>query len=138
MFPLPPTKPDSRPELKSGVEFQEAIDKKVREMTASISLAKIIPDDQAGREKGTDGEGNSDEGRDNIPRPGFSYRIYKTESDLPKTARKFYETAADLAGLSLKTLVAAVNRIEAKLENFQYDLRRAEEHDENLWDELHY
>lgn len=135
MFPLPPTKSDSSPNFKNGVEIQEAIDKKVREMTASIKLAKIIPDDQAEREKESDGEENSE---DQPPRPGYSYQVYKTELDLPKTARKFYETAANLAGLSLKTLVVAVNRIEIKLERFQYDLRRAEEHDENIWDEIDY
>lgn len=138
MFPLTPAKPDSRPYLKTRVEVQEAIDEKVREMTASIRLAKIIPDDQAEREKENDVDEDSDEEKDKIPRPGYSYRIYKTESDLPRAARKFYETAADLAGLSLRTLVAAVNRIETKLESFQYDFRRAEEHDENIWDEIDY
>jgi RNA polymerase I-specific transcription initiation factor RRN7 len=138
MFPLTPAKPDSRPDPKTGVEIQEAIDKKVREMTASIRLAKIIPDDQANQVKENDVGGNSDEEKDKVPRPGYSYRVYKNESDLPKTARKFYETAADLAGLSLRTLVAAVNRIETKLERIQYDLRRAEEHDENIWDEIDY
>jgi RNA polymerase I-specific transcription initiation factor RRN7 len=138
MFPLIPTKPDSRPDPKTGVEVQEAIDKKVREMTASIRLAKIIPDNQAEREKENDVDEDSDEEKEKVPRPGYSYRIYKTESDLPKTARKFYETAAELAGLSLRTLVAAVNRVETKLERFQYDLRRAEEHDENIWDEIDY
>uniref|UniRef100_A0A093XEK6 RNA polymerase I-specific transcription initiation factor rrn7 n=1 Tax=Talaromyces marneffei PM1 TaxID=1077442 RepID=A0A093XEK6_TALMA len=119
MFPLLPSKPDSRPDPKTGVEIQEAIDKKVREMTASIRLAKIIPDKQVQPPKENDVGGDSDGEEDKVPRPGYSYRIYKTESDLPKTARKFYETAADLAGLSLRTLVAAVNRIEAKLEGFQ-------------------
>ncbi|KAF3399262.1 RNA polymerase I-specific transcription initiation factor rrn7 [Talaromyces pinophilus] len=138
MFPLTPAKPDNRPALKTGAEIQEEIDKKVREMTAGIRLAKIIPDDQAKGEKENDVDEYSNEEKEKIPRPGSSYRIYKTESDLPKTARKFYETAADLAGLSLRTLVAAVNRIETKLEAFQYDLRRADEHDENIWDEIDY
>ncbi|KAI7968358.1 hypothetical protein EIK77_010528 [Talaromyces pinophilus] len=138
MFPLTPAKPDNRPGLKTGAEIQEEIDKKVREMTAGIRLAKIIPDDQAKGEKENDVDEYSNEEKEKIPRPGSSYRIYKTESDLPKTARKFYETAADLAGLSLRTLVAAVNRIETKLEAFQRDLRRAEEHDENVWDEIDY
>jgi RNA polymerase I-specific transcription initiation factor RRN7 len=138
MFPLISAKPDSRSDPKTGVEIQEAIDKKVREMTASIRLAEIIADDGAHSAKEKDVDGNSDDEKDKIPRPGYSYRIYKTESDLPKTARKFYETAADLAGLSLRTMVAAVNRIETKLESFQYDLRRAEEHDEDIWDEIDY
>lgn len=138
MFPLAPARPDNRPDLKTGTEIQEEIDKKVRETTASIRLAKIIPEDQAQGEKENDADEDSDEEKEEVPRPGYSYRIYKTESDLPKTARKFYETAADLAGLSLRTLVAAVNRIEIKLEAFQYDLRRAEEHDENIWDEIDY
>ncbi|KUL88545.1 hypothetical protein ZTR_05370 [Talaromyces verruculosus] len=138
MFPLTPAKPDNRPDLKTGTEIQEEIDKKVREMTAGIRLAKIIPDDQAKGKKENAVDEYSDEEKEKIPRPGSSYRIYKTESDLPKTARKFYETAADLAGLSLRTLIAAVNRIETKLEAFQCDLRRAEEHDENIWDEIDY
>lgn len=137
MFPLAPIKSDSRPDLKSDVEIQEAIDKKVRETTANIRLAEIIPDDRAKPQKETDIDESSDE-EDKVPRPGYSYRIYKTESGLPKTARKFYEIAADLAGLSLRTLVAAVNRIEIKLERFQYDLRRAEEHGESIWDEIDY
>ena len=133
-----PKKPDTRPDLKTGVEIQEAIDKKVREMTASIRLAKIVPADQGAQEKEYDIDTTEEDEKEGIHRPGKSYRIYKTESDLPKTARKFYETAANLAGLSLATLIAAVNRIEVKLEHFQYDLRRAEEHDEDIWEEIDY
>ncbi|EED16731.1 RNA polymerase I specific transcription initiation factor Rrn7, putative [Talaromyces stipitatus ATCC 10500] len=133
LFPLKPSETDNRPDLKTGAEVEEAIDKKVREMTASIRLSKIIPDDRAQETKETDIDQSSENEEEKTPRPGYSYRIYRTESDLPKTARKFYQAAADLAGLSLKTLVLAVNRIEGKLENFQYDLRRAEEHGEDVW-----
>lgn len=137
IFPLTATGPDTRPELKTSAEIDEAIDKKVREMTASIRLAKVVPKDDAQAQKGKETDpGTTEDDEDETPRPGHAYKIYRDESDLPKAARKFYETAAGLAGLSLKTLVLSVYGIESKLERLQYDIRRAEEHDEDIWMEI--
>lgn len=128
MFPLKSTRNENRSQPSATID--EALDDKVREITANIRLARIIPDGQERDANGVDGAENSREIEDTTPRPGISYRIYKTEADLPKTARKFYETSASLSGLSLKTIVTAVYRIELKLENLQYDVRRAETYGE--------
>lgn len=61
-----------------------------------------------------------------IPRPGCEYRRYRSEPDLPDTARPFYETVAKLAGISLNTLVRAVFQTELKLSQWRDDRRRGE------------
>ena len=51
-----------------------------------------------------------------VRRIGTFYKRYRKAKDLPPHARKFYETAASLAGISLSCLVKAVLRIEKKLQ----------------------
>lgn len=132
MFPLKPTESENL--VKTSTEIDEAIDNKVREITASIRLAQIVPNEEVRASDAEDGDKSSDKKGKKIPRPGHSYIIYKDEVDLPEAARKFYETAAKLSGLSLKTVVASVYRVELKLENFQYDVRRAEKYGEMIPD----
>ncbi|OKL59360.1 hypothetical protein UA08_05400 [Talaromyces atroroseus] len=122
MFPLTRAEPEDLLKMYPSAEVEEAIDDTVREVTASIRLAQIIP---FGQSRGEDSEGDQDTGEeedpDPNPRPGHSYEIYKTASALPDTARKFFEKAANLSGLSLNTLVAVVYRTERKLGKFQLD-----------------
>lgn len=63
---------------------------------------------------------------DEIPRPGSEYRRHRSESELPDTARPFYEAVAEVAGISLGTLVRAVFQTEVKIAQWQYDRRREE------------
>ncbi|RMJ28895.1 transcription initiation factor RRN7 [Aspergillus sp. HF37] len=53
---------------------------------------------------------------DEIPRPGSEYRRHRSESELPDTARPFYEAVAEVAGISLGTLVRAVFQTECRCE----------------------
>lgn len=120
-------------ETKPSKKEKEDIEEKIRKVTSGITPAETVPIKSPS--EGNDETQNSDnddeeENDDTTPRPGHSYRVYKQESDMPKTARKFYETAANLSGLSFKTLMAAVNRTELKLEKWQEDTRRAEYHGE--------
>jgi hypothetical protein len=66
---------------------------------------------------------NSSEDADRY-RPGSWYRRYRWESQLPETARKFYEIAADLASISLSTLVRAVSVTEWRITKWLEDERR--------------
>ncbi|PYH41405.1 TFIIB-type zinc finger domain-containing protein [Aspergillus saccharolyticus JOP 1030-1] len=60
------------------------------------------------------------------PRPGSAYARYRTEADLPDTARPFFETTAKVAGVSLSTLVRAVSQAEHRLTRWLEGQRRVE------------
>jgi RNA polymerase I-specific transcription initiation factor RRN7 len=59
-------------------------------------------------------------------RPGSWYWRYRWESQLPETAKAFYELAAQLAAVSLQTLVNAVTVTEHRIAKTIEDKRRAE------------
>lgn len=59
-----------------------------------------------------------------IPRPGSLYARYRHESDLPDTARSFYETAANVTGISLSTLVRCVSQAEIQINKWLEGQRR--------------
>ncbi|KAL4881218.1 hypothetical protein BJY04DRAFT_227883 [Aspergillus karnatakaensis] len=61
-----------------------------------------------------------------IPRPGSQYSRYKHESDLPDSARVFYETAAKVVGVSLATLVRCVSQAEIQINKWLEEQRRVE------------
>lgn len=135
MFPISRMESSSHPaETKPSTKEKEDIEEKIRTVTGGITPAETVPpkhsEGSEGKQNGNSDDEEEEENDDTTPRPGYSYRVYKQESDMPKTARKFYETAANLSGLSLKTLMAAVNRSELKLEKWQEDTRRAEYHGE--------
>lgn len=141
MFPLTSTVSETTLDMYPTAELDEAVDEAVRDVTEEIKLAEIIPLGQ-GRDANKQGGGGDqdteeeeEEDPDPTPRPGHAYAMYKAESALPETARKFYETAANLSGFSLNTLIAVVYRTELKLEKFQLDVRRAELYDERIPDD---
>lgn len=59
-------------------------------------------------------------------RPGSWYRRYRRESQLPETVRVFYELAAQLAAISLRTLIRAVAVTEWRIASWLEDQRREE------------
>lgn len=134
MFPISRMEASLPAEREPNTKEKEDIEEKIRTVTSGITPAEIIPmkgpkvDEE--KQQDDDDDDDDEENDDTTPRPGYSYRVYKKESDMPKTARKFYETAANLSGLSFKTLMAAVNSTEIKLEKWQDDTRRAEYHGE--------
>lgn len=84
-------------------------------VTSQLRPTKVIP------------ETNSE-----VARPGSSYARYRVESDLPEKARRFYETAAKVVGISLSTLVKAVLQAEVKMDKWQEDRRRLEYYGEPM------
>ncbi|KAF1836466.1 hypothetical protein BDW02DRAFT_567057 [Decorospora gaudefroyi] len=71
----------------------------------------------------------ADEGEAGIRtlRAGQAYAVWKTEKDLPETAKMLYEKAARLAGLSMKMLVLAVDFTEARVEQWKKAQKRGDE-----------
>ncbi|KAL5046279.1 hypothetical protein BDW71DRAFT_182510 [Aspergillus fruticulosus] len=59
-----------------------------------------------------------------IPRPGSLYIRYRHETDLPDTARAFYETAAKITGITLSTLVRCVSQAELQITKWLENQRR--------------
>ncbi|KAI9375680.1 RNA polymerase I-specific transcription initiation factor Rrn7 [Aspergillus egyptiacus] len=59
-----------------------------------------------------------------LPRPGSFYPRYRQESDLPDSARAFYETTAKVSGISLSTLVRCVSQAEMQINKWLEDQRR--------------
>ncbi|RDW93519.1 uncharacterized protein DSM5745_00841 [Aspergillus mulundensis] len=59
-----------------------------------------------------------------IPRPGSQYARYRHESDLPDTARAFYEVAAKVVGISVSTLVRCVSQAELQINKWLENQRR--------------
>ncbi|KAJ6000616.1 hypothetical protein N7481_001025 [Penicillium waksmanii] len=57
-------------------------------------------------------------------RPGSWYARYRWESQLPETARAFYELGAQLASITLTTLVRAVSVAEWRVARFLLNQRR--------------
>jgi RNA polymerase I-specific transcription initiation factor RRN7 len=85
----------------------EAITKKLRSVLNKLKPRRVIP------------EGNSTQFENQIPRPGTGYKSYRSEDDLPDTARTFYDAVARLAGLSLSTLVRVVALTENKIRKLE-------------------
>jgi RNA polymerase I-specific transcription initiation factor RRN7 len=69
---------------------------------------RVIPEDEAAR------------------RPGQWYRRYRWETQLSDSARAFYEVAAKLAAVPLKTLVRSVSLVEHRIAKLQEDQERRE------------
>lgn len=67
---------------------------------------------------------DSKEEGEEIRRLGFDYRCYKDVNELDGTAKRFYEVAAEAAGLSIRDLVRAVYSLEQMLWAWQQKERR--------------
>lgn len=111
-----PNVPVPVPEL----DDEEAINEKIRTVMSELRLRRAISNEQAANLERE------------IPRPGSFYRHYRTESSLPETAKPFYEAAAKVAGLSVRTLVKVVFQTELRIERWQEDRRRMEYHGEDV------
>jgi RNA polymerase I-specific transcription initiation factor RRN7 len=77
----------------------------VKRVHGAMKRAEPLPD--------TEARGGS------IKRLGSDYRSYKDVGELEGTVRRFYEVAAEVAGLSLRDLVRAVYRLEQLLMDWQ-------------------
>lgn len=78
--------------------MQKKLDTLLHEVMQDIKPRRVIPEES-----------------DDHKRPGEVYRRYRWESQLNGAARTFYEIAATLAAVPLKTLVRAVTLTEYKI-----------------------
>ncbi|PGH16823.1 ubiquitin-60S ribosomal protein L40 [Helicocarpus griseus UAMH5409] len=51
----------------------------------------------------------------NVPRPGSFYKRYRTEAQLNERARRFYEAAARVVGVSVRTVITGVYQAEGRI-----------------------
>ncbi|KAL4929450.1 TFIIB-type zinc finger domain-containing protein [Aspergillus undulatus] len=107
LFPIGSASKDNRQEQQASDDEEEAIDWMLSMAPRYLRTRAAISDD------------NPD-----IPRPGSSYARYRQESDLPDSARGFYETAAKVTGVSLATLVRCVSQAEIRLNEWLGEQRR--------------
>ena len=61
---------------------------------------------------------------EHVRRPGSYYKRYRTVQDVPPDAKRFFEAAARIVGLSLRSLVDAVYQSESKLEAWKLARRK--------------
>ncbi|KAJ5315154.1 hypothetical protein N7476_005461 [Penicillium atrosanguineum] len=100
------SQPHNQPKSESS-DPNEALERVLKSVMVALGRAPVNPSEDADR-----------------IRPGSWYRRYRWESQLPETARRFYEIAADLASISLLTLVRAVSVTEWRIAKWLEDERR--------------
>ncbi|KAL5359701.1 RNA polymerase I-specific transcription initiation factor Rrn7 [Aspergillus floccosus] len=112
MFPISSNASDTQlnPRPATAADDDAAtLDAMVQTATSDLRPRSIIPESDA-----------------DVPRPGSSYARYRMDSDLPETARPFYETVAKVAGVSLATLVRSVSQAENRIIRWLDEQRRIE------------
>lgn len=67
---------------------------------------------------------SDDEDEEEFPRLGYKHCCYRDAEQLHGAARRIYEVAADIAGLSLQELVKAVHALEVMMEGWEREERR--------------
>lgn len=122
MFPITRTVADTEVQPLIGHSRPSEKDEilaKVRETQSLLKARRTITYEEAAR-------------RDvDIPRPGMLYKHYRSEEELPATARAVYQAAANMAGMSLTNLVAAVFQTERKIQRWKERRERKERPDGN-------
>jgi RNA polymerase I-specific transcription initiation factor RRN7 len=93
-------------------DYHEAILQKLQTVLSKLKVSRAVPD-----------EDSMHLGKP-VPRPGSFYQRYQSESQLSERARLFFEAAAQLVGLSLRTLVVVVSQTEHKLQLWEEGIRR--------------
>lgn len=116
MFPTGRTGIESEPQPISMANDQDALQRKLDTVTGSLKPRKAISEEEF--------EGHQDE----LLRPGELYQRYRSEADLPESAKAFYEAASKIVGLSLHRLVRTVFETERRLDQWLDDRRRMEYH----------
>ncbi|CAI7655082.1 unnamed protein product [Penicillium manginii] len=98
---------DAEPVPTSGTDTDEALRALLQAVMADLKPVSMDPSSKA-------------------LRPGSWYARYRWESQLPEPARAFYELGAQLASISLTTLVRAVSVAEWRVAKFLLNQRRDE------------
>lgn len=97
--------PDPEPAPTAGTDADEALSALLHAVMADLKPASMDNSTKA-------------------LRPGSWYARYRWESQLPETARSFYELGAQLASITLTTLVRAVSVAEWRVARFLLNQRR--------------
>ncbi|KAJ5444258.1 uncharacterized protein N7458_008130 [Penicillium daleae] len=106
--PAPPQAPPPST-LATAADPEEALNSLVHTVMQELQTNEVNPDPE-----------------EDDRRPGSWYWRYRWESQLTDTARSFYELAAQLAAVSLQTLIHAVTVTEYRIAKTIEDKRRAE------------
>lgn len=111
LFPTSRPEAQSEPEPQSTLgEEEHSLNKLLRTVMEGLTSIAVSPDKD-----------------DECARPGNWYRRYRWESSLHENAKPFFELAAQLAGVSLSTLIRAVSVAEWRLANWQGKRRRPDQ-----------
>ncbi|PGG99193.1 ubiquitin-60S ribosomal protein L40 [Blastomyces parvus] len=86
---------------------------RIRRAISPANTAAAPPADGGSEQQGTQTHPSAK--AVNVPRPGSFYKRYRSEDQLNERARAFYETAARVIGVSLRTLVTGVYQTETRL-----------------------
>jgi RNA polymerase I-specific transcription initiation factor RRN7 len=121
MFPLK-TLPDQNDRADIESDREAAVQSKLHEVQSSMKLRRPISDEEAEKEQL------------NIMRPGSHYAIFRSVNDLSiqPVAKAFYGAAAEMACLSLETMVRAVVQTERRIALWRNAKRRAERFGEEM------
>ena len=122
MFPLKSL--PAREELQATAqddELEQARLQMVSDVHSEIKIQRPISDEEA-----------EQLGDTVISRPGMRYIRYRTIEELEGPAKTFYEAAAEVACLSVKSLVRAVMQTERKIMIWRNAKRRAERFGEEM------
>src|SRR5271170_6445383 len=121
MFPLK-TLPGQNDRADIESDREAAIQSKLHEVQSSMKLRRPISDEEAEKEQL------------NIMRPGSHYAIFRSVNDLSiqPVAKAFYGAAAEMACLSLETMVRAVVQTERRITLWRNAKRRAEHFGEEM------
>lgn len=125
MFPTgrPDGHINSMPQSKQSEEDleHEALTQRVFSAQKSLRMRGIVSEGKEGKQTKS------------VCRIGASYKRYRRVEDLPDHAKAFYKATANMAGLSLQTLVLAVFRMERKLQTWREEhLKRETEEDKSV------
>ena len=122
MFPLKPLPAkDESADATRNEELEQARLQVVSDVHSMIKMRRPIPDDEA-----------QQLGDTVVNRPGMRYIRYRTVEELEGPAKAFYEAAAEVACLSLKSLVQAVMLTERRITILRNAKRRAERFGEEM------
>jgi len=109
LFPIDELPPDEQTQTVKD----DTILEKIKEVQKNLIVHKPVPPAEHTK-------------KSNIVRPGSFYKFYRTVDDLDEKAKRFYQKAADNAGLPLEMLLRAVFSLESQLQALVAKTKRKE------------
>ena len=117
LFPLRDLPPEP-PRLDSESKFEEEVLSRLKTSQSQLVLGPAVPNTED-----HDGEGL-----------GTQYRIWHKEEDVSPTAKIFVDVAAEVIGVSWKTLFLGVAQTERLIQKWRLEQRRKEQYPEEYPD----